>query len=104
MRKEENGEGRGNASRAWSREYLRNGRDEMNLVEFPFATLSDRADEVQVLEFQVQDSDRETGLPVDRKLKVTGHAKYGIPTAKDVEIYLRLLQLPKFHTDYSAPI
>src|SRR5947209_16761916 len=104
MRKEEKGEGRLKESRACSREHLRNGRDEMNLVEFPFATLSDRADGVQVLEFQVEDNDRETGLPVDRKLTVTGDAKYGLPTAKDEEVYLGLLQLTKFHTDFSSPI
>jgi hypothetical protein len=75
----------------------------MNLVEFPFATLSDRADGVQVLEFQVDDTDRESGLPVERKLTVTGDAKYGLPTAKDEEVYLGLLQLTKFHTDFSSP-
>lgn len=96
-------EGTGKKSRAWSREHLRNGRDEMNLVEFPFATLSDRSDGVHVLEFQVSDNDRESGLPVERKLTVTGDPKYGLPTAKDEEVYLGLLQLTKFHTDFSTP-
>lgn len=89
--------------RPWTKEQLRNGRDEMNLVEFPFATLSDRADGVQVLEFQVSDSDRVSGLPVERKLTVTGDPKYGLPTAKDEEVYLGLLQLTKFHTDFRTP-
>jgi hypothetical protein len=89
--------------RAWSREHLKNGRDEMNLVEFPFATLSDRSDGVHVLEFQVSDTDRASGLPVERKLTVTGDPKYGLPTAKDEEVYLGLLQLTKFHTDFSSP-
>lgn len=89
--------------RPWTKEQLRNGRDEMNLVEFPFATLSDRADGVQVLEFQVTDADRESGLPVDRKLSVTGDPKYGLPTAKDEEVYLGLLQLTKYHTDFKSP-
>ena len=89
--------------RPWGKEQLRNGRDEMNLVEFPFATLSDRSDGVQVLEFQVSDSDRESGLPVERKLSVTGDPKYGLPTAKDEEVYLGLLQLTKHHNDFKAP-
>jgi hypothetical protein len=89
--------------RPWSKDQLRNGRDEMNLVEFPFATLSDRSDGVQVLEFQVADADRESGLPVERKLSVTGDPKYGLPTAKDEEVYLGLLQLTKFHTDFKSP-
>ncbi len=99
----EKGRVRANGARSWSREHLKNGRDEMNLVEFPFATLSDRADGVQVLEFHVDDTDRETGLPVERKLTVTGDAKYGLPTAKDEEVYLGLLQLTKFHTDFTSP-
>ncbi len=89
--------------RPWSNDQLRNGRDEMNLVEFPFATLSDRSDGVQVLEFQVSDNDRESGLPVERKLSVTGDPKHGLPTAKDEEVYLGLLQLTKFHTDFKSP-
>jgi hypothetical protein len=101
--KQKSEDGVGKKSRAWSREYLKNGRDEMNLVEFPFATLSDRSDGVHVLEFQVSDTDRDSGLPVERKLTVTGDPKYGLPTAKDEEVYLGLLQLTKFHTDFSSP-
>lgn len=89
--------------RPWGKEQLRNGRDEMNLVEFPFATLSDRSDGVQVLEFQVSDSDRESGLPVERKLSVTGDPKHGLPTAKDEEVYLGLLQLTKHNNDFKSP-
>ena len=62
---------------------FRDGRDEMNLVEFPFATLSERSGESKVLEFQVDEYDRVAGKPVIRKLTVTGDAKYGLPTAKD---------------------
>jgi hypothetical protein len=101
--KQKRGEGTGKSARAWASEQLKNGRDEMNLVEFPFATLSDRSDGVHVLEFQVSDTDRVSGLPVERKLTVTGDPKYGLPTAKDEEVYLGLLQLTKFHTDFSTP-
>ena len=101
--KRKSGEGTAKKARAWAPEHLKNGRDEMNLVEFPFATLSDRSDGVHVLEFQVADTDRATGLPVERKLTVTGDPKYGLPTAKDEEVYLGLLQLTKFHTDFSTP-
>lgn len=103
MATEEAGNTAPGKKKPWTKEQLRNGRDEMNLVEFPFATLSDRADGVQVLEFQVSDSDRESGLPVERKLTVTGDPKYGLPTAKDEEVYLGLLQLTKFHTDFRSP-
>jgi hypothetical protein len=82
---------------------LRNGRDEMNLVEFPFATLSERSGNTKVLEFQVNDYDRIVGKPVIRRLTVTGDAKYGLPTAKDEEVYLALLQLTKLHNAFEAP-
>ena len=82
---------------------FRDGRDEMNLVEFPFATLSERSGASKVLEFQVDDYDRVTGKPVIRKLTVTGDAKYGLPTAKDEEVYLALLQVTKLHHGYSDP-
>ncbi len=83
---------------------LRNGRDEMNLVEFPFALLSDRGGGVLVLVFQVEDRDRATGLRVNRKLTVTGDPKHGLPTAKDEEVYLGLLQLTKLKTEFNAPV
>ena len=82
---------------------FRDGRDEMNLVEFPFATLSERSGESKVLEFQVDEYDRVAGKPVIRKLTVTGDAKYGLPTAKDEEVYLALLQVTKLHSDFSDP-
>jgi hypothetical protein len=83
--------------------HLQNGRDEMNLVEFPFALLSDRGSGELVLEYQVEDEDRETGLRVTRKLTVTGDPKHGLPTAKDEEVYLGLLQLTKLRTDFRSP-
>lgn len=76
------------------------GRDEMNLVEFPFATLSERSGDTEVLEFQIDAYDRIIGKPVVRKLTVTGDAKYGLPTAKDEEVYVALLQLTKLHNDF----
>ena len=76
----------------------------MNLVEFPFATLSERSCNRKVLEFQVEDYDRLLGKPVIRKLTVTGDAQFGLPTAKDEEVYLGLLQLTKVHNDFSEPV
>src|SRR4051812_17203151 len=93
----------GKTPRAWSRDQLRNGRDEMNLVEFPFATLSDRAGGVQVLEFQVADIDRESPAPVEQKLTVTGDPKHGPPTAKDEDVSLALLHLTNYHPNSPPP-
>jgi len=82
---------------------FRDGRDEMNLVEFPFTTLSERSGNCNILDFQVETYDRVLGRPVVRKLTVTGDAKYGLPTAKDEEVYLGLLQLTKLHNNFSEP-
>jgi len=79
---------------------FRDGRDEMNLIEFPFATLSERTNGQSILEFQRETYCRIIGKPVTRKLTVTGDAKYGLPTAKDEEVYLGLLQLTKLHNDF----
>src|SRR5258708_2595493 len=83
---------------------FRTGRDEMNLVEFPFATLSERAGKLTVLEYQVDEFDRELNQPVERKLTVTGDAKHGLPTAKDEEVYLGLLQLTKLYNEFTSPV
>ena len=82
-------------------ETYRDGRDEMNLIEFPFAMLSERSGGVTVLEFQRETYDRVIGKPVVRKLTVTGDPKHGLPTAKDEEVYLALIQLTKLHNDFA---
>lgn len=82
---------------------FKDGRDEMNLVEFPFATLSERTGNTNVLEFQRDVYDRVLGKPVTRKLTVTGDAKYGLPTAKDEEVCLGLIQLTKLNNEFTSP-
>ena len=71
---------------------LENGRDEMNLCELPFATLSDRSDGRNMLRFQVDEFDQQLGHPVQRTLTVKGDPEFGLPTAKDEDIYLGLLK------------
>lgn len=84
-------------------ESFRDGRDEMNLVEFPIATLSERNNGKNILEYQRETYDRVLGKPVVRKLTVTGDVKHGLPTAKDEEVYLGLLQLTKITNDFKEP-
>src|SRR5690242_8559095 len=72
------------------------GRDELNLAEFPIAVLSDRAPHGQnTLEFQDTIRDPATGKLVQRKLTITAPEKYGLPTATDDEVLLGLIQLSK---------
>ena len=77
---------------------LQSGRDEMNLCELPFATLSERSSGRDVLQFEVEDFDADLGQSVVRKLTVKGDPEYGLPTQKDEEIYLGLL---KYSSDYN---
>ncbi len=78
---------------------LANGRDEMNLCELPFALLSERQGKRKFLQFEVEDYDRDKRTTVSRKLTVKGDPEFGLPTAKDEEIYLGLL---KYTNDYNG--
>ena len=82
----------------------RNGRDEMNLIELPVFLLSTRATEGNnVLEFAIEDFDRESKQVVKRKLTVTGDPKFGLPTAPAEEVYLGLLHHTKAYNEFSHP-
>lgn len=73
------------------------GRDEMNLAEFPFALLSDRAPEgVNTIQFEdtVEGKD---GLLVKRSWTVTGGEKFGLPLAADEQVYVVLMEVTKEH-------
>lgn len=72
------------------------GRDELNLAEFPIALLSETIPPgVKSLEFKDQIFDSGKKKLLNRKLTIEGSETYGLPTAKDDEIILGLLQLSK---------
>jgi hypothetical protein len=69
-------------------------RDEMNFAEFPLA-LMDRPSEGQktiVFSDTVKDFGR-GGVPVVRKLTISASDKYGLPTPRDEEVILGLINL-----------
>ena len=82
---------------------LGNGRDEMNLCELPFATLSERNSGREMLRFEVEDYDHEVGGRVKRTLTVKGDPEFGLPTEKDEEIYLGLLKYSNDYNGFSNP-
>ena len=84
-------------------EDLRNGRDEMNLCELPFAALSERAGNRRMLQFEVEDYDRTSGQTICRSLIVKGDPEFGLPTEKDEEIYLGLLKYSSDFNGFSSP-
>ena len=72
------------------------GRDEMNLAEFPLATLADRAPRgCKTLVFEDRIWDRGQGQHRVRRLTISASDKYGLPTAIDDEVILGLVQVSK---------
>ena len=68
-----------------------NGRDEMNLAEFPFASIQYQGGE-KTMVFSDTISGKD-GQPVERCWTVTGSDAYGLPVAGDVDIAIALLAL-----------
>lgn len=72
------------------------GRDEMNLAEFPLATLADRAPRgCKTLVFEYPIGNRDQAQPRFRRLTISASDKYGLPTAIDDEVVLGLVQVTK---------
>jgi len=72
------------------------GRDEMNLAEFPLATLADRAPRgCKTLVFADRIWDRGQAQHRVRRLTISASDKYGLPTAIDDEVILGLVQVSK---------
>ena len=82
------------------------GRDEMNLAEFPLCALSHRLPSgVKTLHFEDQIWDQSRNEHITRHLTVTGSDAYGLPTALDDEVLLGLVQLSRQRnfTDRKVP-
>jgi hypothetical protein len=81
-----------------------NGRDELNLAEFPFTLLTDRVPKgCKTVYFEDQIIDRATGESISRKVTMTGSDEYGLPTAVDGDIIIGLIQLTKASNNFAAP-
>ena len=71
-------------------------KDEMNLAEFPLCALAHRLNpEVRTLRFEDRIVDKSTGKTITRQLTITGSDAYGLPTEKDDEVLLGLIQLTR---------
>jgi len=70
------------------------GRDEMNLAEFPLCSLSGRQQNPDLtLQFMDQTYDKKKGQLISRTLTVAGTKKYGLPSSIDDEVLLALIQI-----------
>jgi hypothetical protein len=77
-------------------------RDEMNLAEFPLAVLGDRVPAgLKTIEFSDEYKDWKTGRAVERRVCITGSDKYGLPSSKDEDVLLALLQITRIKNDFS---
>jgi hypothetical protein len=75
---------------------LEDGRDEMNLAEFPLAALADRVpDNQKTLAFEDEIWDTGKARMITRRLTISASDKYGLPTSLDDEVILGLIQLTK---------
>jgi hypothetical protein len=72
------------------------GKDELNLAEFPLCSIAERVQPNQsslVFEDQTWDGGRQE--MITRQLTITASAQHGLPTALDDEVILGLIQLSK---------
>ena len=69
-----------------------NGRDEMNLAEFPITLLTDRSPRDQKT-LRYEDA--------HGKLLITGSDAYGLPTAADADVIVALMQLTKIKNNFT---
>lgn len=72
------------------------GRDELNLAEFPLCSLAHRLrPDQKTLRFEDRLFDKQRGEMITRQLTITGSDAYGLPTALDDEVLLGLIQLTR---------
>lgn len=76
------------------------GKDEMNLVEFPFGPIT--ATNVKTLEVEHQTFDRVLKREVTRKLLMTGSDKWGLPRPIDDQVLLGLKTITH-ETGFASP-
>lgn len=78
-------------------------KDELNLAEFPIASLADRVPDGQTTLVFEDRLDRRDGPPIVRRLTIMGTAKHGLPTSMDDEILVGLIQLTKRWNNFTEP-
>ncbi len=80
------------------------GWDELNLCEFPIASLGDRAPAgCQKLCFEDTVWDEFNKKKIHRKLQIFGHPDYGLPTTKDEDILRFMIVLADQQNQFTDP-
>jgi hypothetical protein len=76
-------------------------KDELNLAEFPIATLTDRVPNGQTTLVFEDKLERRDHPPIVRRLTIMGTAKHGLPTSTDDEVLVGLIQLTKRRSNFT---
>jgi hypothetical protein len=72
------------------------GRDELNLAEFPLTTLAHRAPaDCKKLVFKDRIRDQGTGEVITRRLTILASEEFGLPTSLDDDVLVGLIQITK---------
>jgi hypothetical protein len=90
----------------WMPQKNTDGRDELNLAEFPLCAVAHRLRPGQkTIQFEDRVWDERRSETIRRQLTVTGSDAYGLPTALDDEVLLGLIQLTRLRgfTDRKVP-
>ena len=74
---------------------VRLGKDEMNLIEHPFALLWKQEDPFSIIHAGWTTQHPATGKEVEASWTVTGHPAHGLPFASDERLYLVLMELTR---------
>ena len=74
---------------------ISDGKDELNLAEFPLCSISDRHSDQKTISFEDAIWDSNRGETITRQLTITGSDEHGLPTAQDDEVLLGLIQLTR---------
>lgn len=81
------------------------GRDELNLAEFPISAIGSRSDpSVKTLKFEDQTFDKASGEMIQRRLTITASDEHGLPTTADDEVLLGLLQMSRIQRFESSSV
>jgi hypothetical protein len=84
---------------------LQDGRDELNLASYPLALVTKEfVGDVDELLFVQNAVNPKTGAGCVRRLRIESHPKYGLPTQKDEEVLLGLINVTKIKNGFTDPV
>lgn len=85
------------------------GRDELNLIDFPIGTLSNKqpvdadGNRVAELVFTVNNYDDDLGCIVPKRLTTRTSSKHGFPTPKEEQLLVGLMLLTRVKNNFTEP-